>query len=66
MLQSDLCGNSDAYIVVNTEEVIENLTIVTQKPFTWFANNQIKANYDKCHVLLSTQEEAKIQIANTT
>ena len=50
----------------NTEEVIENLTNVTQKLFTWFANNQMKSNYDKCHLLLSTQEEANIQIANTT
>ena len=55
------------YVVANnTEEVIENLTNVTQKLFTWFANNQMKANHDKCHLLLSTQEEANIQIANTT
>ena len=26
----------------------------------------MKANHDKCHLLLSTQEEANIQIANTT
>ena len=50
----------------NTAEVIENLTIITQKLFTWFANNQMKVNHDKCHLLLSTQEEANIQIANTT
>ena len=50
----------------NTEEVIENLTNVTQKLFTWFANNQMKANHDKCHLLLSTQEEVNTQIANTT
>ena len=55
------------YVVANnTEEVIENLTNVTQKLFTWFANNQMKANHDKCHLLLSTQEEANIQIVNTT
>ena len=55
------------YVVANnTEEVIENLTNVTQKLFTWFANNQMKSNHDKCHLLLSTQEEANIQIANTT
>ena len=50
----------------NTEEVIENLTNVTQKLFTWFVNNQMKGNHDKCHLLLSTQEEANIRIANTT
>ena len=54
------------YVVANnTEEVIENLTNVTQKLFTWFANNQMKANHHKCHLLLSTQEEANIQIVNT-
>ena len=50
----------------NTEEVIENLTNVTQKLFIWFANNKMKANHGKCHLLLSTQEEANIQIVNTT
>ena len=50
----------------NTEEVIENLTNVTQKLLTWSANNQMKANHDKCHLPLSIQEEANIQIANTT
>ena len=50
----------------NTGEVIENLTIITQKLHTWFANNQMKINRDKCHLLLSTQEETNIQIANTT
>ena len=55
------------YVVANnTVEVIENVTNVTQKLFTWFANDQMKANHDKCHLLLSTQEEANIQIANTT
>ena len=50
----------------NTAEVIENLTIITQKLFSWSANNQMKVNHDKCHLLLSTQEEANIQIGNTT
>ena len=39
---------------------------MTEKFFTWFANNQIKANPGKCHILLSTQKEANIQIANAT
>ena len=49
----------------NTIEVVENLTDFTQKLFTWFASNQMEANPDKCHLLLSTQEEANIQIADT-
>ena len=60
-------NDATPYVVANnTEEVIENLTNVTQKLFTLFANNHMKANHDKCHLLLSTQEEANIQIANTT
>ena len=50
----------------NTAEVTENFTIVTQKLFTWFANNQMKVNHEKCHLLLSTQDEENIQIGNTT
>ena len=42
------------------EEVVENLTNITQKLFTWFASNQRKANPSKCHLLLSTQKEANI------
>ena len=48
----------------NTAEVIENLAIINQKLFTWFANNQMKVSHDKCHLLLSIQEEANIQIAD--
>ena len=50
----------------NTAEVIENLTIITEKLYTWFVNNQMKVNHDKCYLVLSTQGEANIQIANTT
>ena len=50
----------------NTADGTKNHTSITQKFFTSFANNQMKVNHDKCHLLLSTQEEAIIQIANTT
>ena len=49
----------------DTIEVVKNLTNITQKLFTRFASNQMKANSGKCHLLLSTKEEACIQIANT-
>ena len=70
--QEDYCFTNYAhdttpYVAANnTAEVIENLTIITQKLYISFANNQMKVNHDKCHLLLSTQEEANIQIANTT
>ena len=34
----------------DTKEVLTRLTDITQNVFTWFANNQIKANHDKCHL----------------
>ena len=60
-----------SYIVANNiAEVLEKLTNIMQRLFTWFAKNQIKANVKKCNPLLSTQEDAKedanIQISNTT
>ena len=32
--------------------------------FTWFNNNGMKANADKCHLLLSTKEKLKANISN--
>ena len=64
---SNYADDTTPYVVANnTTEVVENLTNIIQKLFTWFANNHRKANPSKCHLLLSTQEEANIQIANTT
>ena len=55
------------YIVGNnTADVLTNLSSLTQKLFTWLANNKMKASHDKCHLLLSTQERFSIQIANFT
>lgn len=58
--------NTTPYVVANnTTEVVEILTNINQKTFTWFARNQMKTSLGKCHLILSTQEEANIQIANT-
>ena len=70
MEQEDCCffnyaGDTTPYVVANnTARVIENLTIITQKLCTWFAKYQMKVNHNKCHLMLSTQEEANIQFAN--
>ena len=64
---TNYADDTTPYVVANnTAEVIENLTIITQKLFSWFVNNQMNVNHDECHLLLSTQEEANIQIDNTT
>ena len=44
-------------------EVLENISGITKKLFTWFAYNQMKANDDKCHlILLPPDDSAVIQI----
>ena len=34
------------------------------KLFRWFAENQIKANKDKCHLFISTNESNTINVYN--
>ena len=43
-----------------TAEVLENLSGITKKLFTWFPNNQMKAKNDKCHALLSSPDDSAI------
>ena len=50
----------------NTTVVLTNMSSLAQKLFTWFDSNKMKANHDKCHLLLSTQESSNIQTANFT
>ena len=46
---------------------LANLSGNTKKPFTWFANNEMKANDDKCHLLLSSPDDSTIiQKENST
>ena len=50
-----------------TTKVLENLSDITKKPFTWFANNQMKGSNDKYQLLLSSPDDtAVIQIENST
>ena len=46
--------------------MLNSLTDVTQKLFTSSADKQMKINHDKCHLLLSTQNEENIQIVSVT
>ena len=51
------------YIVDDsTTEVLTNLTSLAQNLFTWFVNNKMKVNHDKCNLHLSTQEVSNNQI----
>ena len=49
----------------NTESVIEMLEITATKLFQWFKDNNLKANADKCHLLLITNESEQININDT-
>ena len=61
---ANYADDTTTYIVANnTGEVLAK---ITQRLFTWFANNQIKANLEKSHLLCSTLEDANIQISNAT
>ena len=48
----------------------DNTPCLSHKNFedaiTWFDNNRMKANADKCHLLLSTKEKLKANISNYT
>ena len=63
----DYADDITPYIVANnTIEALKKLTNITQNLFTWFANNQMKANHGKCHLFLNKHMDANIQISNTT
>ena len=65
---ANYADDTTPYSVGSTKtEVLENLSGITKKLFTWFANNQMKANDDKCHLLLSSPDDSSlIQIENST
>ena len=48
----------------NIDEVIFSLQESSKKLFKRFANNQMKANEGKCHLIVSTNELTEIQIGD--
>ena len=49
----------------NAEEVVSELKAITQKLFIWFAQNKMKANLNKCHLLLSITDAFNFEISET-
>ena len=49
----------------NAEEVVSELKAITQKIFTCFAQNEMKANLNKFHLLLSTTGVFNFEISET-
>ena len=49
----------------NAEEVVSELKAITQKLFTWLAQNEMIANLNKSHLLLSITEAFNFKISET-
>ena len=58
-------GTTPYVIGNNAKEVVSKLKAITQKLFTWFAQNKMKANLNKCHLLLSTTDAFNFEISET-
>ena len=57
--------NNNPYLCSeNVEVTLEKLEEVGKALFEWFSNNFLKANADKCHLVLSTNEPFSINIDN--
>ena len=48
------------------EDVIESLRVSSKSLFEWFLINQMKANPDKCHLLMSTAIPTNLDIGDVT
>ena len=46
----------------NLEEVIQKLELTTNNLFEWFKNNHMKANADKCHLLVTRDTDVTAEI----
>ena len=49
----------------NQDEVVSELTDITEKLFTWLSQNEMKANLGKRHMLLSSTELLNLKISET-
>ena len=49
----------------NIDEVITILENDSVQLFKWFSDNQMKANKDKCHLVISNNEKVSMRIDNT-
>ena len=55
---------------LNLEEIIQKLELTTNNLFEWFKNNHMKANADKCHLLVTrdtdvTTKMGEFDVKNT-
>ena len=48
----------------NLREVIQKLELITNNLFEWFKNNHMKANADKCHLLVARDTDVTAKIGD--
>ena len=58
--------DDDIPIVIrgNISNVISDLGEIGQKLLTWFSHKELKLNTDRCHLLMSTQDQKFLKIGN--
>ena len=66
----DIANCADDNTPFDINGLIKSLSEASNKLFKWFDDNLIKTNLDKCHLLVSTNDNVairigKIQIENT-
>ena len=66
MSDTDFASYADdntPYVSADTiDEVIKRLETASVNLFKWFADNQMKANQDKCHLIVSKNENVSMHI----
>ena len=66
MSDTDFASYADdntPYVSADTiDEVIKRLETVSVNLFKWVADNQMKANQDKCHLIVSKNENVSMHI----
>ena len=56
--------NIPFFVGNDLDEVIFKLQSASKTLFQWFADNQMKANLDKCHFICSSNLKTNIMIEN--
>ena len=56
--------NTSFFVANDLDEVIYKLQNASKSLFQWFADNQMKANPDKCHFICSANVKTSIMIEN--
>ena len=57
-------GNTPCATANDTDSLIASLEKVSKSLFTWFDNNLMKGNSEKCHLLVSSNEKVTNKIGS--